>query len=130
MRGKLNCLKRSFLSAGIIVLSLFVIAAVNSACQKPVAEEQAETAETDKITMIEEGLNTLEGTVKFVPRPFLYVPEIVGFDVVLPSGVDGSGLEGQAVRLEGEFKRENPSILMANRIDIREGEGGTRMSCM
>jgi len=114
--------KSAFFILALFALSLLAIAAVNSACGKHAEEGQTETAEEGRAAVIVEGLNTLEGTVKLVHGPFLYIPEIVGFDVVLPAGIDASGLAGRSVRLEGEFHRETPSILTAVRIDVLEEE--------
>ncbi|MBN2199936.1 MAG: hypothetical protein JW747_08840 [Candidatus Aminicenantes bacterium] len=122
MKLKTDSPKKTIAILGFFILSLCVVAALNSACGKQAGEEQAVTPEAGEVAMIEEGLNTCEGTVRFVHGPFFYVPEIAGFDVVLPAGADASELEGRAVRVEGVFDMEKPSILAAERIDVREGE--------
>lgn len=123
MKLRTDSPRKTLVILGVFVMSLFFIAAVNSACKKEGAEEQAGTEEAGRAAMIEEGLNTVEGTVKLVHGPFLYIPEAVGFDVVLPAGTDASALEGKKVRLSGEFHRDKPSILSAARIEVLE-EGG------
>ncbi len=96
---------------GIIIMSAFLVGSF-TACNKEAAvgEEQAGASETGMTAMVKEGLNEFEGTVKLAHGPFVYIPEIVGFDVIVPASVDTAGLEGKPVRLEGEFKRDNPSL--------------------
>jgi len=122
MKLKTDSPKKTIAILGFFILSLFVMAALNSACSKQAGEEQPEAEKAGKVAMIEEGMNTCEGTVKLVHGPFLYVPEIAGFDVVIPADIDASELEGKSVRVEGVFNMEKPSILTAVRIDFREGE--------
>ncbi|HEX9902806.1 MAG TPA: hypothetical protein VGB72_08085 [Acidobacteriota bacterium] len=113
-------LEKTFGIAGIFLLSLLIIASGPLACKKKAAEPAAGEATDGKVTKVQEGLNEFEGTVKVAYGPYLYVPEVLGFDIVLPLGQSGSELEGKAVRIKGDFDREKPSILLVTSLDVKE----------
>ncbi len=120
MRGSIE---KTIGIAGISLLSLLIIAAGPLACKKKAAETAAGEAAGGKVTSVKEGLNEFEGTVKVGLGPYLYMPEVMGFDIVLPAGQSAAELEGQAVRLKGEFNREKPSILVATSLDAKQAGG-------
>jgi hypothetical protein len=120
MKLKPGGLEKTFGMAGIFVLSLLIIASGPLACKKKAAEPAAGELTGGKVTNVQEGLNEFEGTVKVAYGPYLYVPEFLGFDIVLPLGQSADELEGKAVRIKGEFNREKPSILLATSLDFKE----------
>jgi hypothetical protein len=120
MKLKPGGLEKTFGIAGIFLLSFLIIASGPVACQKKAAEPAAGEVTGGKVTNVQEGLNEFEGTVKVAYGPYLYVPEFLGFDIVLPQGQSAGELEGKAVRIKGEFKRETSSILLATNLDVKE----------
>ncbi len=102
---------------GVFGLALVLILTASVACKKK-AEAPAATAEPS--TIIKEGLNEFEGTVKIASSKYLYIPEIQGMDVLVPGMTDLAGLAGKAVKVQGEFNRERPSLLVATKIDVKE----------
>jgi len=124
MKLKLHGLEKAVESAGLFFLSLFIIASGPVACKKKAAEPGAGEMAGGKVTKVQEGLNEFEGTAKVTYGPYLYVPEFMGFDIVLPAGQSAADLEGKTVRIKGEFKRDIPSILLAAVVDVKEPGGG------
>lgn len=106
----------------VCTLAFLLIAGGNLACKKE-AEEVA--PEEEGTTAKEEGKIEFEGVVKVVVGKYMFIPKVQGFDIVvqgpLESG-DTQTLIDKEVRGEGEFSLENPSVLMANSIDIKESE--------
>jgi len=123
MRGSME---KAIGIAGISLLSLLIIAVGPLACKKKAAETAAGEATGGKVTTVKEGLNEFEGTVKVAYGPYFYMPEVMGFDIVLTAGKSVADLEGQAVRIKGEFMRDNPSILFTTSIDVKEAGGASR----
>ncbi len=105
---------RTFAILGVLALALILTA--GAACKK--AEETAATNEPT--TTIKEGLNEFEGTVKIASAKYLYIPEIQGMDVLVPGMADLASLDGKAVKVQGEFNRERPSLLVATKIDVQQ----------
>jgi hypothetical protein len=105
---------RNLAVLGVLALALILTAGV--ACKK--AAEP--TAAAEPTTTIKEGLNEFEGTVKVASAKFLYVPEIQGMDVLVPGMDNLAGLEGKTIKIQGEFNRQRPSLLVANKIDVKE----------
>lgn len=88
-----------------------VVTAQESAAQKPA---QAQAA----------GVQEFEGTVKVGLGKYFYLPSAQGFDVVVQGSIEGqdaSFLTGKDVRVKGELLEGEPSVLVANTIDIKEG---------
>lgn len=94
-------------------LAFLLVFAGSSACKRDV-EEQLD---------IKEDIIEFEGVAKVGLGKYLFVPEAQGFDIIIQGQVDSgdaSVLVDKEVRGEGEFSLDRPSILLANRIDIKE----------
>jgi len=103
---------------GIVLLACLLTVMGNIACQK--TEEEAGLA-------VKEGILPFEGTVKVSHGKYFYVPEALGFDIVVQGSLtsgDLSMLIDKEVRGEGEFSPDVPSILVANTIEMKDETGG------
>lgn len=101
----------------VCALSLVLVAAVGVACKKKV---EAPVVSAEPSTTIKVGTNELEGTVKIALGRYLYIPEIQGMDVLVQGMADLSTLEGKAVKIQGTFNRDRASLLVADKIDVKE----------
>ncbi|HQJ43337.1 MAG TPA: hypothetical protein PLL82_08695, partial [Candidatus Aminicenantes bacterium] len=112
-------------------LSLTALLLLTSAvaCGKKAAEPAAiegavaETTESGLSIVI--GLNTVEGTVKNAKGSYFFMDELPGFDVCVTSPVEGgdaAALIGKPVRVKGLFNKDLPNLLVAQSIEIKEGE--------
>jgi hypothetical protein len=104
----------------IFVLALLLISSGSMAC-KSKAEGPAAPAAGDKTTALKEGLNEFEGTVKVASARYLYIPEVQGIDILVQGMPDLAGLEGKTIKLQGDFNRDKPSLLVATKIDAKDG---------
>jgi hypothetical protein len=105
-----------------LLLAFALVISGSIACQQ--AEEGSQ-----EVVQEEEGKLVFEGMPKLAIGKFLFMPEAQGFDIVVQGTVDGgdlSGLEGQEVRVEGEIAPEQPSVLIANTIELKEATGEFR----
>ncbi len=67
--------------------------------------------------------NEFEGTVKFALGNYLYLPSAKGFDVVVQGtieGKDASSLVGKEIRVKGAMLKEDPSVFVADTIELKE----------
>lgn len=109
-----------FLTLGIMVVLL--VASGNIACKKAVEQtaegEQAVAAPT----------NEYEGAVKVGAGKYLYLPQAQGYDVVIQGQISPSTSElvGKTIKVKGEMNVERPSLLIAESIELKEGEGQYR----
>ncbi len=70
-----------------------------------------------------------EGIVKVAVGKYVFIPEAGGFDIVVQGSLeteDTSALEGEQVRGEGTVNEENPSVLIADTLEIQDGAGNWR----
>jgi hypothetical protein len=104
----------------IFALALLLVSTGSVACKKK-AEGPAATAVAETGTALKEGLNEFEGTVKVASARYLYIPEVQGIDILVQGMPDLAGLEGKTVKLQGEFNHERPSLVVATKIDDKDG---------
>lgn len=102
---------------GVFALALALILTASVACKK---KAEAPSASAEPSTIIKEGMNEFEGTVKVASNKYLYIPEIQGMDVLVQGMPDLAGLAGKAVKVQGEFHRDRPSLLVATKIEVQE----------
>jgi hypothetical protein len=121
MGGRTNLGRKSSLMLFLFLAAFLVWGSV--ACGKKAEEETAaaKPAAEQQAGAIKEGLNEVAGMVKVGFGKYLYVPSAQGFDIV--AGGDTSALAGKEARIQAEFKRNWPSLLLANSIEVKEGEG-------
>ena len=104
-----------------VTLALLLVTGGDVACKK----EAEEAVEEEGVSATKEGVIAFDGTVKVAVGKYVYIPKVQGFDIVVQGPVevgDTKELIGQVVRGEGEFDLENPSILVANTIELKEAE--------
>jgi len=104
----------------IFVLALLLISTGSVACKKK-AEGPAAPAAGEKTTALKEGLNDFEGTVKVVSARYLYIPEVQGIDILVQGMPDLASLEGKTVKIQGQFSHDKPSLVVATKIDVKDG---------
>ena len=113
---------RMHLTLGLL-LAFALIVSGSIACQ------QAEESTPEEALQVDEGKLVFEGTPKLAIGKFFFMPEAQGFDIVVQGTVDGgdlTALMGQEVRVEGEIRPEQPSVLIADTIEIKETTGEYR----
>jgi hypothetical protein len=113
-------------------LAFLFISTGNIACKKA-AQEAVPTEGTapsgEAGTTLQEGVNEFSGTVKSALGKYFYISQLPGFDIVADGQVDTGDagvLLGKDVRVKAVFSREKPSVLVAQSIDIKEGEAQFR----
>jgi hypothetical protein len=65
-----------------------------------------------------------EGVVKVGLGKYLYLPSAKGYDIIVQgkiSGQDAGSLDGKEVIVKGELLKEEPSVFVADSIDLKEG---------
>ncbi len=70
------------------------------------------------------GLTEFEGTVKMGLGKYFYLPSAKGFDVIVQGtieGQDASTLVGKDIRVRGALLKDDPSVFVADSIEIKEG---------
>jgi hypothetical protein len=115
---------------GIGVLSFLLILSAGVACKKAEnAAPGAKPGEPEKpkeaTNAIQEGINEVAGTVKSALGKYFYLGQLPGFDILADGPIEGgdaSSLLGKDVRVKAAFNREKPSLLIAQSIEIKEGE--------
>lgn len=109
---------------GLSMIAVMLICTGGMSCKKQVEEGVAAEGQAEE-TAVKTGINEFEGVVKMALGKYLYIPSIQGFDIVAEAAIetgDLTTLEGKEVKVTGEFSPEKPSIMVANSIDIKEGE--------
>lgn len=106
-------------------LAFLLIGGGNLACKKEAGEiTEAETEEG--ALAAQEGLIAFEGTVKVAIGKYIFIPQVQGFDIVIQGNLDSGDIQilsDKEVRGEGKFSPENPSLLVADTVEIKD-EGG------
>jgi len=113
---------RMHLTLGLL-LAFALIVSGSIACQ------QADEGTQEEALQVDEGKLVFEGTPKLAIGKFFFMPEAQGFDIVVQGTVDGgdlTALVGQEVKVEGEIRPEQPSVLIADTIEIKETTGEYR----
>jgi len=105
----------------VFSLTLILIATGSVACGQKSAETTA-APEAEKATALKEGLNDFEGTVVVASEKYFFLKEVQGIDILVPGMPNLASLEGKSIKLQGEFNRERPSLLVANKIQTAEAE--------
>ncbi len=88
------------------------------------AREAQESAAQKAPQVAAEGMMEFEGTVKVGLGKYFYLPSAKGFDIVVQGkiqGQDAGYLAGKEVRVKGSLLKGEPSVLVADSIEIKEG---------
>lgn len=103
-------------------LAVVLVVGGHLACKK--AAEEA--VEEEDLSATKEGIVEFDGKIKVAVGKYIFIPKVRGFDIVVQGALDvgdSQELVGQQVRGDGEFSPENPSILAAKTLEIKEAEG-------
>jgi len=117
-------------TAGIMILGLLAVVLIltaNVACSSKAKEGAAaqagEKAEPVSQEMnIKEGLNDIAGQVKSALGKYFYIAQMPGFDIAVSGNFDAATLQDKEVKIKVEFSRETPSLLVAQSIEVKEGQ--------
>ncbi|MCX6565967.1 MAG: hypothetical protein NTW38_06020 [Candidatus Aminicenantes bacterium] len=124
MFHKAGFLKLVGLSLVALLVMMSAVACGKKAAAPAATEgEIAQTADAGLAIVI--GLNTVAGTVKNAKGNYFYMDEVPGFDVAVTGPVEGgdaTALIGKPVRIKGLFNKDVPNLLVAQSIEIKEGE--------
>ena len=124
MFHKADMMKFASLSLTALLLLTSAVACGKKAAE-PAAMEGAVAETTESGLSIVIGLNTVEGTVKDAKGSYFFMDEVPGFDVCVTGPVEGgdaAALIGKPVRIKGLFNKDLPNLLVAQSIEIKEGE--------
>jgi hypothetical protein len=123
--------KAAVVSVG--VLAFLMIMAGGIACKKAGQTEtpaaSAPAAGAQEGTTLKEGLNDVSGTVKSALGKYFYISQHPGFDIVASGQVDAgdaSLLLDKEVRAKVVFNPATPAVLVAQNIELKEGESQYR----
>ncbi|MGQ9672294.1 MAG: hypothetical protein ACUVV5_04070 [Candidatus Aminicenantales bacterium] len=108
-----------FLKWTLCVLALL---ALGSGMSSILAAQESKAATSPQTTM--RGGLEFEGIVKVGLGKYFYLPSAKGFDIVVQGkieGQDASFLTDKEVRIKGELFEEEPSVLIADTIEVKEG---------
>jgi len=114
-------LGKMFRIVGLTCLAFLLVFVGIVACKK--AEE---ISEQENITPEKEGIIEFEGTVKVAFSKFVFIPEARGFDIIVQGNLESGDigtLTGKEVKGEGTFFPERPSILVAEKIEVKDENG-------
>lgn len=102
----------------VAVLSVFCL--VFSSCQQTQkAQEEAVAPQINEFT----------GKVKTAWGKYLYLPAAQGFDILVEGNLDSGALTDlidKEIRVRGNMMKEEPSLFIADTIEIKEGENQWR----
>jgi hypothetical protein len=102
----------------VYMLALLVIMAI------PVLAQEAQESAAQKAPQAAaEGMQEFEGTVKVGLGKYFYLPSAKGFDIVVQGTIEGQDagyLAGKEVRVKGSFFKGEPSVFVADSIEIKE----------
>jgi hypothetical protein len=117
----------------VSVLAFLLIMAGGIACKKAgqtqTPAEGALTAAAEEGTTLKAGLNDVSGTVKSALGKYFYISQHPGFDIVASGQVetgDASVLLDKEVKAKVVFNPATPAVLIAQNIDLKEGESQYR----
>ena len=117
---------------GIAGLSFLALVLISSgiACKKAgeagasPAEGGAAAVEPQAGSGIKEGLNEVTGKVKTALGNYFYLPQVPGFDFSVTGqiqGGDATTLIDKEVVVKALFNRQEPNLLVAQSIDLKDG---------
>jgi hypothetical protein len=107
--------------ARIVLLSVLALTVVVAGAG--IAQEAQEQAAQEKPAAAG-GETEFEGVVKAGLGKYFYLPSASGFDIFIQGTVEGqdaSFLEGKEVRVKGALLKDDPSVFIADSIDLKEG---------
>lgn len=89
--------------------------------------QQAEKPQTDQLAASE--IHEFTGKVKVAWGKYLYLPAAQGFDIVVEGNLESgtlADLVDKEIRVKGNLMKEEPSLFIADSIEIKEGENQWR----
>jgi hypothetical protein len=114
-RGKLPMICR------VTLLSVLVLTVAAAGLAFP--QETAKPADQQEVAP-PEGIDIYEGVVKVGLGKYFYLPAAKGFDIVVQGKIEGQDagfLAGKEIRVKGALLKDDPSVFVADSIDIKEG---------
>lgn len=87
------------------------------------SQEIAQPANEQESVTPPGGVNEYEGTVKVGLGKYFYLPSAKGFDILVQGKVEGQDagvLVGKEVRVKGALFKDDPSVFVADSIEIKE----------
>jgi len=106
-------------------LAFLLVGGGNLACKKE-AGEVTEAEIEEGAVAAKEALIAFEGIVKVAIGKYVFIPQVQGFDIVIQGNLESGDIQtlsDKEVRGEGEFSPENPSLLIANAVEVKDEEG-------
>jgi len=105
----------------LTLLSLLSLAVAVAGMGSP--QEAAQSSAQEQEVAPAGGVNEYEGIVKVGLGSYFYLPAAKGFDIYVQGkieGQDASILAGKEVKVKGALLKEDPSVFVAESIDIKE----------
>jgi hypothetical protein len=105
----------------LTLLSLLVLTMGVAGMASP--QEAAQSAAQEQEVAPAGGVNEYEGVVKVGLGNFFYLPAAKGFDIYIQGTIEGrdaSVLAGKEIKVKGSLLKEDPSVFVAESLDIKE----------
>jgi hypothetical protein len=118
-------IRKSGIAVVVSVLVCLLILSGSVACKKAEKAAPVQPVAEKETNAIKEGVNDIAGTVKSALGKYFYVGQLPGFDIATDGPVEGgdaSALLGKEVKVKAAYSREKFSLLVAQAIEIKEGE--------
>lgn len=105
----------------LALLSLLALTVAAAGMASP--QEAAQPSAQQREVALPGGANEFEGVVKVGLGKYFYLPSAKGFDVVVQGKIEGQNagvLVGKEVKVKGALLQEDPSVFVADSIEIKE----------
>jgi len=112
---------RTIRNLGLVLAVVFLLIAGTVACNK--TEEAVNTAEGQELL---KNQLAIEGTVKVIVGQYMFVPEVRGFDIVVPGAlVSGelSDLVNKEIKGTASYTPDRPSVLVPEELEVKDENG-------
>ena len=112
---------RTIRNLGLVIVVVLLIIAGTVACNK--AEESVDTEEGQDL---QKNQLAIEGTVKVVVGQYMFVPEVRGFDIVVPGSLMSGelmDLVNKEIKGTASYTPERPSVLVPEALEVKDENG-------
>ncbi|MCX7972910.1 MAG: hypothetical protein N3B16_00210 [Candidatus Aminicenantes bacterium] len=119
--NKLGLKRKSLVKAALILAIPIVFTLLVVSCK------QAEKPPTEPAAPAE--IHEFTGKVKVAWGKYLYLPEAQGFDIVVEGNLESGSLADlvdKEIRVKGNLVKDEPSLFVADSIELKEGENQWR----
>ncbi|MBU2438320.1 MAG: hypothetical protein KKC69_04120, partial [Acidobacteria bacterium] len=109
---------RTIRNLGLVFAAVLLVIAGTVACN-----QEGETADAQVGQELGQNQLAIEGTVKVVVGQYMFVPEVRGFDIVVPGALMSGeliDLVDKEIKGTGHFTPDRPSILVPDELEVKD----------